>query len=191
MADPIRRFRKWHREAEKAGIGLPDACALATADEDGRPSVRFVLLKEADERGFTFYTNTMSRKGVEIGQNPHAALAFYWHDTDRQVRVEGRLEQVSRQEADEYWEERPRESRLASLASIQSAPMEGRRQLLDRYRELQAQYEEGPIPRPPHWTGYRLIPERIEFWTREEPRLHHRELFIRRGDGWQEQLLQP
>lgn len=189
--DPIRRFNKWLTEAGRAGIEVPEACALATADDRGRPSVRFVLLKEADDRGFVFYSNTMSRKGVEIEQNPWGSLAFYWHETDRQVRVDGRLVPVAKREADAYWEERPRESRLASLASIQSAPMERRAQLLNRFREITKQYEGREIPRPSHWMGFRLVPERIEFWTREEPRLHHREVFVRRRDAWASQLLQP
>lgn len=189
--DPIRKFNRWLAEAGRAGIDLPEAMALATADSGGAPSVRFVLLKEADERGFTFYTNTLSRKGVEIEQNPAASMAFYWHETGRQVRVDGRLVPVSRSEADAYWSERPRESRIAALASIQSAPIERRKMLLDRYRELTRQFREKDIPRPPHWTGYRLVPDRIEFWTREEPRLHHRELYVRRRGEWTIRLLQP
>lgn len=189
--DPIDKFNRWLGKAGRAGIEIPESMALATADRDGRPSVRFVLLKEADERGFSFYTNTMSRKGVEIEQNPSASIAFYWHEIDRQVRADGRLVRVTKAEADEYWISRPREHQIAALASLQSAPLERRKDLLDRYRELTRMNEGKEVPRPPHWTGYRLVPERIEFWTREEPRLHQRELFTRRGDSWVGQLLQP
>ncbi len=189
--DPIRRFNRWLADAGRAGNELPEAMALATADGTGRPSVRFVLLKDADERGFSFYTNTISQKGADIEQNPRASVVFYWHETEKQVRVDGRLVPVSRKEADEYWEERPRENRLAALASIQSAPMEHRKVLLNRYRELTKQFDDKEVPRPPHWTGFRLIPERIEFWKREEPRLHHRELYVRKRDDWVMQLLQP
>jgi pyridoxamine 5'-phosphate oxidase len=150
-----------------------------------------VLLKEADKLGFTFYTNTLSRKGAEIEENPRASAAFYWHETEKQVRVEGHLVPVSRREADDYWNERPRESQIAALASIQSAPMERRKVLLDRHRELTQQFASKEIPRPPHWTGYRLVAKRIEFWTREEPRLHHRELYVLKQDDWSVQLLQP
>jgi pyridoxamine 5'-phosphate oxidase len=189
--DPIDKFNRWMGQAARAGIEIPESMALATADRDGRPSVRFVLLQKADEQGFSFYTNTMSRKGVEIEQNPSAAIAFYWHEIDRQVRADGRLARVTNAEADEYWSSRPRENQIAALASLQSAPLERRKDLVDRYRELTRMNEGKEVSRPPHWTGYRLVPERIEFWTREEPRLHQRELFTRRGDSWVSQLLQP
>jgi pyridoxamine 5'-phosphate oxidase len=189
--DPIDRFNRWMGQAARSGIEIPESMALATADRDGRPSVRFVLLQKADEQGFSFYTNTMSRKGVEIEQNPSAAIAFYWHEIDRQVRADGRLVKVTNADADEYWSSRPRENQIAALASLQSAPLERRKDLVDRYRELTRMNDGKEVSRPPHWTGYRLVPERIEFWTREEPRLHQRELFIRRGDSWVSQLLQP
>jgi pyridoxamine 5'-phosphate oxidase len=190
-SDPIQKFNRWLSEARRAGIELAESMALATSDSAGRPSVRFVLLKEADESGFSFYTNSLSRKGGEIEENPRASVAFYWHQTQKQVRAEGHLVPISKREADAYWKERPRESQIAALASIQSAPLERRKVLLDRYQELTRQYEGREIPRPPHWAGYRLVADRIEFWTREEPRLHHRELYIRKGDGWSVQMLQP
>ena len=189
--DPIRLFNRWLKEAQRAGIELAETMALATSDSAGRPSVRYVLLKDADETGFTFYTNTLSRKGVEIEDNPNASMAFYWHQTGKQVRVDGRLTPVARREADEYWSERPRENQIAALASIQSAPLEQRKMLLDRFRELTDQFEGKEVPRPPHWMGYRLVPDQIEFWKREEPRLHHRELYTRKAEDWVVQLLQP
>jgi len=189
--DPVRRFRSWHAEAGKAGAPLHDAVALATADSRGRPSVRYVLLKSADERGFVFYTNAGSRKGRELEANPFAALAIYWDVTGKQVRVEGRVRGVTRAEADAYWEERPRVSRVASLASSQSEPVSDRASLMATYRRLDAELAGESIPRPEHWTGYRIVPSRIEFWTRREPRLHHRELFVKKSGSWTRTILQP
>lgn len=190
-ADPIVRFRRWFAEAVRAGIDLAEAAALATADQRGRPSVRYVLLKGVERRSFVFYTNSTSRKGLELAARPYAALAFYWHTTGRQVRVEGRVEGVSERDADAYWAERPRESQIASVASDQGKSLSSRSELLGAYRRLTREYEGHPVPRPPHWTGYRILPERIEFWTRHEPRLHHRELFVRGRSGWTRTLLQP
>jgi pyridoxamine 5'-phosphate oxidase len=153
--------------------------------------VRYVLLKEASASGFVFYTNTESRKGRELAKNPHAALAFYWDATGRQVRIDGRVEPVSEAEADAYWTERPRASRIASLVSRQSRPLASRAALDAAYRAAERRYRDGEVPRPARWTGYRLIPARIEFWTRREPRLHVRELFERTRGRWKETLLQP
>jgi len=189
--DPIRKFASWFAQARRAGIELAEKCALATADRRGRPSVRYVLLKDADPRGFTFYTNSESRKGRELEANPYGALAFYWHQTDHQVRVEGKIKQVSRAEADAYWAERPRDSQLASLASRQSRSVANRSALTAELKRISAKYEGVDVPRPDRWTGYRLVPDRIEFWTRREPRLHHRELFVRTRDGWRVEILQP
>jgi pyridoxamine 5'-phosphate oxidase len=189
--DPIAKFRRWMADAARAGTDLPESIALATADERGRPSVRYVLLKSAEPGGFVFYTNRESRKGRDLARNPRAALAVYWHATGKQARVEGHVEQVTRREADAYWAERPPASRIASAASSQSRALGSRADLMREVRRLQQQYPNGDPPRPPHWTGYRLIPDEIEFWTRREPRLHHRELFVRRGRSWKRTLLQP
>ncbi len=189
--DPIRRFRSWHKEAIAAGAPLAESVALATADTRGRPSVRWVLLKDVDERGFVFYTNSNSRKGRELEANPHAALAFYWDVTGKQVRVEGKVRRVSVSEADAYWDERPVASKAASAASDQSSPLESRSALMAEYRRLTRLHEGSSAPRPSNWNGYRISPNRIEFWTRREPRLHQRELFVRRKGVWQRSLLQP
>lgn len=189
--DPILRFRRWFTEAERARIPLAEAMALATADRRGRPSVRFLLLKHADDRGFVFFTDGHSRKGAELRRNPHASLAFYWDRIGKQVRVEGRVVPVTAAEATAYWETRPRASRLAALASSQSAPLASRRLLVARWRRLGRTLAGKPIPRPPEWTGYRIVPSAIEFWTRGEDRLHHRELFRRGARGWRRTLLQP
>jgi pyridoxamine 5'-phosphate oxidase len=189
--DPIARFRRWLAEARRARIPLAEAMALATADRRGRPSVRFVLLKEADGRGFVFFTDGHSRKGRELGRNPHASFAFYWDRIGKQVRAEGRVEEVSAEEADRYWATRPRASRLAALASSQSASLASRAALVRRWRRLGRALAGKPVPRPRAWTGYRIVPAAIEFWTRGEDRLHHRELFRRRPRGWTRTLLQP
>lgn len=192
MSDPIARFRTWFRAAARAGAPIPEAMVLATADRRGRPSVRWVLLKEASQRGFVFYTNDDSRKGGEMRTNANVALAFYWDATGRQVRVEGKVKILPASEADAYWQERPVGSRYASAASNQSRPIASRALLLKRYAELEAEYPDGDIPRPKHWKGYLVVPDAIEFWTRAEPRLHKRELFARkRGGDWTTTLLQP
>jgi pyridoxamine 5'-phosphate oxidase len=187
----MRKFRRWMAEAERAGAPLADAIALATADARGRPSVRFVLLKDADERGFVFYTNTNSAKGRHLAANPQAAFTVYWDATGKQVRAEGRVVPVSVAEADAYWAERPWASRVASAASAQSRPIASRAQLVVEYRRLAREYRDRDVPRPAHWTGYRIVPRTVEFWIREEPRLHRRELFTRSGRGWRRSILQP
>jgi pyridoxamine 5'-phosphate oxidase len=186
--DPITRFRRWYADAVRAGGPLPDAVALATADRRGRPSVRYVLLKQVDERGFVFFTDGRSRKGGELRANPHAALAFYWDALGRQVRVEGRVHEVTPAEADAYWATRPRASRLAASASRQSAQLARYSDLLARWRRLGADHRGAPIPRPAAWTGYRIVPAAIEFGPN---RLHKRELFTRGRAGWTRRLLQP
>ncbi len=190
-ADPLPRFRRWYAAATRAGIELPDAMALATADAAGRPSVRFVLLKGADERGFVFFTDARSRKGRELRERPAAAAVFYWHAIGKQVRVEGGIEEVDRAEADAYWATRPRGSRLAASVSRQSAPLATRAQLLAAWRRLDRRLGRGPIPRPPRWTGFRIVPTAIEFWKRGEFRLHERDLYVRRRGGWTRTTLQP
>jgi pyridoxamine 5'-phosphate oxidase len=189
--DPIARFHQWMSQARRRGTRLAEAAALATADDRGRPSARFVLLKAADAHGFVFFTDTKSRKGRELHTNPRAALAFYWNATGRQVRVEGWVVPVSPSEADAYWETRPRESRLAASVSRQSEPVDRRQTLLGRWRSLRRELRDTEIPRPPRWSGYRLVPHTIEFWIHREHRLHDRELFVRRGRRWSRRVLQP
>jgi pyridoxamine 5'-phosphate oxidase len=206
MVDPISRFRSWQKAAARAGAPIPDAMVLATADRRGRPSARYVLLKEASARGFVFYTNDQSRKGDEMRANKRVALVFYWDQTGRQVRIEGKVKVLPAAEADAYWADRPVGSRYASAASAQSRPVQSRAALLERYAALEAEFPDGDIPRPAHWKGYLVEPDAIEFWTRAEPRLHERELFTRvrasasksgRTKGaaarieWKSQILQP
>ena len=190
-ADPHALFEEWYTEAQQAEPGLPEAVALATADAAGVPSVRMVLLKGHDERGFVFYTNSRSRKGAELAANAQAALLFYWKSLRRQVRVEGAVEPVTDAEADAYFATRARESQLGAWASDQSQPMPSRATFEARYLALAAEYEARDVPRPPHWWGYRVRPERIEFWTGRVHRLHDRRLFTRDGDAWTESLLYP
>lgn len=189
--DPIKRFQSWFGAARRAGLPQPDAMSVATADRRGRPSVRFVLLKHVDERGFVFYTDARSRKGRQIAENPWAALAIHWQPLGRQVRVEGRVVTVSAAESDAYWASRPRESRIAGSSSTQSAPLRARRDLLARWRELGRRWEGSDVPRPPSWGGFRIVPARIEFWCEGPHRLHERELFTRTPRGWKRELLQP
>lgn len=192
MADPIARFQRWFAAARRhAAIPQPEAMALATADRRGRPSTRVVLLKQADARGFVFFTNAASRKGRELAANPYAALVFHWHPLGRQVRVEGRVEMISAAEADAYWATRPRESQLGGAASAQSAPIASRAAMLARWRALARRYRGAAVPRPPHWTGYRVVPAAIEFWTLRPYRMHDRELFTRTRGGWRVTRLQP
>jgi len=189
--DPIARFHRWYARARAARILQPEAMALATADARGRPTVRMVLLKHADREGFVFYTNGHSRKGRELRRNPRAALVFHWDVLGRQVRIEGPVAEVDAAEADTYWAMRPRASQLAALASEQSAPIASRDALVARWQRLKRRYRGAPVPRPPHWTGYRVRPDSIEFWTHRDHRLHDRELFTRTRSGWRQARLQP
>lgn len=189
--DPLIQFHHWFAEARRAEVPLPEAMALATADAHGRPSARYVLLKHVDERGFVFYTNLRSRKGRDLRLNPYASLVGYWDAIGKQVRVEGRIEHVTAAEADAYWATRPRESQLAALASRQGAVLESRAKLLAAWKQLQREFRGKEIPRPRKWTGLRIVPDMIEFWTRGEHRLHERELFVRNRRGWKRTLLQP
>ena len=188
--DPIALFEAWFAEAHASEPNDPNAMALATATPDGAPSARMVLLKEHGTDGFVFYTNAESRKGEEIRANPRAALLFHWKSLQRQIRLEGPLEEVPAPIADAYFASRHPDSRLGSAASDQSRPLESRQAYLDRVAELRAQYGEN-VPRPPHWTGFRLLPDRIEFWISREHRLHERRLFVRDGAGWTSGLLYP
>jgi pyridoxamine 5'-phosphate oxidase len=191
-ADPIRRFARWFAAAARAGARQPEAMALATAGRGRRPSVRYVLLRGADERGFVFYTDGRSRKGRELAGNPRAALSIYWRETGRQVRIEGDVEEVETPLVDAYWAARARGKRLAGASSTQSAPLARRADLLGRFRRLRARHRGGEVPRPEEWTGFRVVPRAIEFWTRRPNRLHHRELYERGPGGrWRRRLLQP
>jgi pyridoxamine 5'-phosphate oxidase len=189
--DPIAKFIRWLDDARGLEIPNHEAMALATAGPDGRPSVRFVLLKRIDRRGFVFFTDSRSRKGRELRANPRASLAFYWQPNGRQVRVEGRVEEISSSEADEYWSTRPRQSQLAASASFQSAPLGSRALLLARVRTLAIRLRGREVARRHEWRGFCLRPDTIEFWTHREHRLHERELYIRKGSNWQRGLLQP
>ena len=188
--DPFALFDAWFREAQASEPHDANAMALATATSDGRPSARMVLLKGHGPGGFVFYTNAESRKGREIRANPHAALLFHWKSLRRQVRIEGALEEVSPELADAYFASRHPDSRLGSAASDQSRPLDSRATYLARVEALRAQYG-GDVARPPHWTGFRLDPERIEFWHDREHRLHERRLFVRSAGGWTSTLLYP
>ena len=189
--DPVERFQEWFREAEQAGVDVPEAMMLATADADGAPSARLVLLKGADDEGFVFYSGYVSRKAAELDQNPRAALVFYWRPLGKQVRVEGRVERVSDGESAAYFATRPRGSQLAAWASQQSRPLESREELERRYAELEREYEGQEVPRPPHWGGFRLRPDAIEFWEHRENRLHDRFRYSRAREGWTVELLSP
>ncbi|MBV8912339.1 MAG: pyridoxamine 5'-phosphate oxidase [Acetobacteraceae bacterium] len=191
MADPLWLFKSWMEEAESAEPNDPNAMSLATATPDGRPSVRTVLLKGADERGFVFYTNHESRKGTELIANPRAALLFHWKSLRRQIRIEGRVGVVADVEADAYFASRARVSRLGALASDQSRPMPSRAEFERRVAELDARYPGDSVPRPPHWSGFRVVPEAIEFWQDMPFRLHDRRLYTRTADGWTRTALYP
>jgi pyridoxamine 5'-phosphate oxidase len=189
--DPFALFAAWYAEAKAAEINDPDAMALATATPGGAPSVRMVLLKGFGPEGFVFYTNAGSRKGGELAGNPQASLLFHWKSLRRQVRVEGPVEEVSAEEADAYFATRSRDSQLGAWASDQSRPLASRSEFLARIAKVTAKYLVGTVPRPPHWTGFRVRPERIEYWSDRPHRLHERRLFTRTDDGWTEGLLYP
>lgn len=189
--DPIVFFRRWFGEAGAAGIDEVNALTLATADANGKPHARIVLLKGLDEQGFIFYTNYDSDKGAQLAANPQAAAVFFWKELERQVRVEGRVERVLAAESDEYFESRPVGSRIGAWASEQSRPVSGREALEGSYALFEKKFGEGTVPRPPHWGGYRILPERIEFWQGRSSRLHDRIVFVKTAGSWEKIRLQP
>jgi len=191
MSDPFALFEEWLAQARTSEINDPEAMAFASADASGRPSVRIVLLRSAGPEGFGFFTNLDSRKGVELAANPKGALAIHWKSLRRQVRAEGRVEQVPDAVADEYFAGRSRDSRIGSWASDQSRPLESRNLFERRIEEMRSRFEGQDVPRPPRWSGFRLIPDAIEFWSDRPHRLHVRRLFARDGDQWREGLLYP
>jgi pyridoxamine 5'-phosphate oxidase len=189
--DPIAQFTRWFEEALKAEVNEPNAMSVATVDQEGRPTSRIVLVKQFDERGFTWYTNYASQKGQQLLSKPFAALLFFWSELERQVRIEGRVERTTDEESDKYFNSRPLKSRLSAIASEQSAPIASRAALEQNYEEVVRQYGEAP-PRPQHWGGFRLVPERIEFWQGRRSRFHDRIVYTRQEDGsWTRQRLQP
>lgn len=189
--DPFALFDDWFAEAREAEPNDPEAMALATADAAGRPSVRMVLLKGHGPDGFVFYTNSRSRKGEELAANPHAALLFHWKSLRRQVRIEGPVSAVTADEADAYFASRSFDSQCGAWASDQSRPLDARETFEARIAEARARHAGGPVPRPAHWTGFRVAAVRIEFWSDRAFRLHERRLFTREGGGWREGLLYP
>ena len=192
LREALARFEEVFARAREMESSEPTAVILATADGEGRPSARTVLLKGVDERGFVFYTNSHSRKGRELRENPRAALAFFWQSVFEQVLVEGPVEPVSEAESDAYWATRRRESRIGAWASEQSAPLASREELEERYAEHESRFAGAEVPRPPHWRGYRVVPERIEFWRPGDYRLNERDCYERTdGGGWRKYRLNP
>ncbi len=192
MRAPLQRVQEWFDGAVAAGVVEPDAMALATADPDGRPSVRMVLVKGIDERGIRFFTNYESRKGRELAANPRAAVAIHWQPLGRQIRMEGPVERLGAEESDAYFASRPPGSRIGALASRQGSVLASHDDLVARARELAARYGDGPIPRPDYWGGYLLRPDAVEFWEHRENRLHEREHFLLQPDGrWRGERLSP
>ena len=191
--DPIVQFGRWMSEALDAGLRMPNEMTLATADAEGRPAARVVLLKGVDDDGFTFFTNYESRKGQQLTENPHAALVFYWPELERQVDVTGEVERVSSDESDAYWRTRPAESRRAAWASRQSEVIANRAELDDQVLAIEQRFpDDDDIPRPAHWGGFRLVPSTIEFWQGRPNRLHDRLMFRRVADvGWLIERLSP
>ena len=190
-ADPVAQFRGWFDEAVRADLLDVNAMTLATADAAGRPDARIVLLKDVSAGGFVFFTNYESAKGRQLAANPRACLLFFWAELERQVRVSGRVAQVTREESEAYFQSRPLESRLGAWASPQSAVLPSRETIEQRYRDLQGQYEGNAVPLPPYWGGYRVTPDEVEFWQGRTGRLHDRLRYRRDGEGWRIERLAP
>ena len=190
-SDPVLLFRRWYEDAERAGIHLPNAMALATAAADGRPSIRHVLLREIDDRGFVFYTNHGSRKGTELAENPRAAFSIYWRELDRQISVTGDVSLVSDEESDAYFATRPREARLGAWTSRQSTEIGSRDELMRRFAAFDAEFPGDQVPRPSFWGGFRIDPSTVEFWQGRQHRLHDRFQYQRADDGWTIRRLSP
>lgn len=190
-ADPIHLFEEWFALAKIQEPDVPDAVAVATATADGVPNVRMMLLKGVDAAGFVLYTNFGSRKGAELEGNGHAALCFHWKSLHRQVRVEGAVERISDAQADAYFASRDRDSQIGAWASSQSRPVADRAALEAQFQECRERFGDGPVPRPPFWSGFRVQPARIEFWEERPARLHDRFEYRRVDGGWTRQLLQP
>tara|TARA_B100002003_G_scaffold118709_1_gene109447 strand:- start:2204 stop:2821 length:618 start_codon:yes stop_codon:yes gene_type:complete len=189
--EPVALFNKWLKLAEEKERVNPNAVAVATANADGKPSVRMLLLKGVDERGFVFYTNSESHKGEELAINPRASLCFYWKSMGREVRVDGPVEKISNEEADAYFESRTRGSQIGAWASKQSRPLESRFELEKRIAKYTAKFHIGKVPRPEFWEGYRVKHERVEFWAEKNFRLHNRFVYTRTDQGWQTERLYP
>ncbi|MQP67670.1 pyridoxamine 5'-phosphate oxidase [Niveispirillum sp. SYP-B3756] len=189
--DPFVQFQTWFAEAEATEVNDANAMSVATVGANGRPSLRILLLKGFDQRGFAFFTNMQSRKGDQLAANAVAALTFHWKSMRRQVRIEGLVEPVTPQEADEYFASRPRGSQIGAWASQQSRPLDKRETLEAAIRDVEARYEGQPVPRPPHWSGYRVVPDYIEFWQDREFRLHDRIVFTRTDGEWAKQRFYP
>ncbi len=189
--DPLDRFRKFFEEAAATGMDDPNAMVVSSVDAEGRPSSRVVLLKDFDAEGFVFYTNLESRKGREIQADPNVSLSFYWRETGKQVVVRGRAEPVSDVEADAYFATRPRTAQLGAWASEQSRPLASRAHLLARVAKYEAKFLAGAVPRPPHWSGFRVVPSYIELWVAGAFRLHDRTLYERTNEGWTSRKLNP
>lgn len=191
ITEPYDQFRRWFAEAEASEPNDPNAMSIASVGADGQPSVRMVLLKDADTRGFVFYTNYESRKGRQLQETRKAALLFHWKALGRQVRAEGSVENVSDEEADAYFASRHRSSQIGAWASQQSRPLESRFELEKRVAAFAAKYAIGTVPRPPYWSGFRIVPDRIEFWENKPFRLHDRLVYSRAADGWTTEKLYP
>ncbi len=191
LNEAIARFHEEFKQAATVGLKEPTPVTLATSGKDARPTIRTVLLKSADARGFVFFTNLESRKGRNMTENPRAALCFYWGPLEKQVIVEGDVEHVSDAEADAYWATRPRDSQIGAWASLQSRPLKGRGEFLTRIATFTAKFGLSAVPRPPHWTGLRVVPDRIEFWKGMTFRLHERTVYEKGTSGWNRSLVFP
>jgi pyridoxamine 5'-phosphate oxidase len=191
LVEAITKFRELAQRAQTLGLREPLAMALGTADLRGRPSVRTVLLRDFDERGFVFYTNSSSRKGRDLAANPQASLCYYWDSIAEQFRAEGNVVWVTSEENAEYWRGRPRERQLGAWASMQSQRLESAELLMQRYAECEEQFADREVPRPEHWFGYRIVPDLIEFWSNRPARLHERIVYERKREGWTKYLLYP